>query len=278
MPTLEDGGKTLSYQDDGAGTVALLLHSGGLSSRQWRGLASQLKTKHRVLAPDLLGYGGSTPLADGAGFHFRDDVEMLQAMLEKLAPDQAVHLVGHSYGGLLALQLALKAPHLARSFALFEPVAFGLLHKDDSVKPDSAELIAMEAMASDDSGAGGGEAWMEGFVDWWQGKGLWRTLPEPSRTAFLAAGRKTFLEVKSLLADRTPASAYRVLQAPALILSGEKSPAVEQRVCARLATALPNGKLEIVAKAGHMGPLTHMSQVNSLIAAHLAANDFPQQS
>jgi pimeloyl-ACP methyl ester carboxylesterase len=271
MPTLDAQGRTLHFLDEGSGEPALLLHSGGLSSRQWRGLASQLRQTHRVLVPDLLGYGGSSRLEPGAQFHFRDDVEMLAALLDTL--EGPVHLVGHSYGGLLALQLGLRGPERVRSLALFEPVAFGVLHgaaaESAGAAMDAAEATEMHRLASDDKGRGGGEAWMEGFVDWWQGAGTWRALPEPSRQAFLASGRKTFLEVVSLLADRTPAERYASLTAPALLLVGERSPALEHRVCARLAQALAHARLEVIPKAGHMGPLTHMSLVNALIAAHL---------
>jgi len=269
MPTLELHGRTLFFHDDGGGSPALLLHSGGLSSRQWRALSMQVRAKHRVLVPDLLGYGSSTPLPRGADFHFAEDVEILRALVARVGAP--VHLVGHSYGGFLALQLALRDPQAVRSLSLFEPVAFGILHGEPgaAAQPDAAELAAMEAMSEDAGGQGGGEAWMEGFVDWWQGAGTWRSLPEPSRAAFLVAGRKTFLEVRSLLADRTPAAAYRIIEAPALLIAGERSPPVEQRVCARLAEALPHARLERIAKAGHMGPLTHLAQVNGLIAAHL---------
>ncbi len=263
----------LHHTDQGQGSPALLLHSGGLSSRQWRVLASQLQANHRVLNPDLIGYGGSGPLAPGAGFHFRDDLDALEELLAPIA--EPVHLVGHSYGGLLALQLALRAPQRVRSLALYEPVAFGILH--GSSDQTEARLIAeesraMEALADDRDGQGGGEAWMERFVDWWQGAGVWRSLPEGSRAAFLSAGRKTFLEVQSLLADRTPPAAYAALAAPALILAGGRSPEVERMVCRKLAAALPRGRLELLAGAGHMGPLTHLAEVNSKIAAFIDAS------
>jgi len=273
MPLFEHQGRALSLLDEGAGAPVLLIHSGGLSSRQWRGLSSQLRANHRVLSPDLLGYGGSTALAPGADFHFREDLEMVSALLASLG--EPAHLVGHSYGGLLALLAAAHTPSQARSLSLFEPVAFGILRNaapgSADAKLQAGEAASMRALASDENGAGGSEPWLESFVDWWQGAGVWRSLPEPSRTAFLAVGRKTYLEVRSLLADETPASAYRDIPAPALILRGERSPQVEQRVCARLAEALPHARLETISNAGHMGPLTHMGAVNRLIAAHIDA-------
>src|SRR5437870_2621427 len=103
---------------DRASTRVLLVHSGGFTSRQWRRLAEDLAKDHEVLAPDLIGYGAEKwPI--GEPFHFDRDVERLAALLG----DEPAHLVGHSYGGLLVLQLALARP--ARSIAVFEPVTFG---------------------------------------------------------------------------------------------------------------------------------------------------------
>jgi pimeloyl-ACP methyl ester carboxylesterase len=277
MPQLEHQGRTLQFIDEGEGTPVVLLHSGGLSSRQWRALASSLRARHRVIAPDFIGYGGSSRLDPDAHFSFSEDVEMIGALLATLA--QPAHLVGHSYGGLIALQAALRNPAGVRSLSLYEPVAFGVLHgaaaESESAEADAAEAASAEALATDNGG--GNEAWLAGFVDWWQGAGVWAALPEATRANFIAVGRKTFLEVRSLLADRTPAEAYGVLEAPALLLAGARSPHLEQRVCARLATALPRAHLETLPTAGHMGPLTHMSIVNGKIAAHIGQSDLSAQ-
>jgi pimeloyl-ACP methyl ester carboxylesterase len=269
MPTFQHGALALSYVDEGEGAPVVLLHSGGLSSRQWGKLLARLRGSRRVIAPDFLGYGTSSGWPADAPFHFEDDVALVEALAATLPGP--VDLVGHSYGGLLALRLALRRPEAVRSIAVFEPVTFGVLHDP----PDAEALADLARTDSEgtflDDATGGKEPWLERFVDYWNGEGAWRALPEPSRENFRTVGRKLFQEVRSLLHDRLPASAYRALEAPTLLLHGTASPLSAQRVCARLAAALPRATLRPVEGAGHMGPISHAAAVNEIVAAHLAA-------
>lgn len=248
--------------------VVLLLHSGGMSSRQWRKLIELLTPQYRVIAPDFFGSGSNPPWPPRAPFDFLDDV----AAVVKLIADVSapVHVVGHSYGGLVALTLARLHPSRVRSLALFDPVAFGVLYgaNDEAGIADLARTALF--LTPDDPSFGGSEPWLEAFVDYWNGPGTWRAMPAASRGAFLAVGRKVFLEVDSLQRDRTAAEAYATLARPTLLLVGERSPIAARRVAEILLAALPSALLHEVAGAGHMGPISHAAEVNTLIARHLA--------
>lgn len=243
-------------------TPVLLVHSGGLTSRQWRRLADLLSPRHRVLAPDLLGYGAAR-WPTGKPFHFREDVAFLAALL-----DEPAHVVGHSYGGLLALQLALAHPHLVRRIAVYEPVTFGLL--DEPADAPTRETISQLGDYHPDP-AGVDESWLERFVDWWQGAGAWRKLGAPTRQAFRDVGWKLSQEVASLSADRTDTSRYASITAPTLLLGGERTNPAELHVIRKLARTLPHATLQLFPDLGHMAPITHATTVNAAIASFLAA-------
>jgi pimeloyl-ACP methyl ester carboxylesterase len=240
--------------------LALLIHSGGLTSRQWRKLAQQLSATHDVLAPDLLGYGEPWPAPKP--FHFRLDVDRLITLL-----DRPADLVGHSYGGLLALQIALAAPHLVHRLALYEPVAFGVL----TDAPGDAEARATLALPTYHPDASGlDEAWLSGFVEWWNGPGAWAALAEPTRAGFRAVGWKVSQEVATLIADTTSPATYATITAPTLLLGGARTPQTERQTLARLAETMPSATLTLFPGMGHMGPITHADAVNTAILAHLA--------
>lgn len=244
------------------GETVLLIHSGGFTSRQWRKLAETLAPDYRVLAPDLLGYGTSGPWPDGKPFHFRQDVELLLSLV-----DSPVHLVGHSYGGFLALQFALARPDLVRSIAAFEPVAFGILDEVEDADARAALTLVKRVWEPDASGAD--QAWLASFVDWWQGAGAWTRLPEETRSAFRSVGWKLFQEVMTLADDRTDRDTFATIAVPALLLAGEHSPLTERRVVEKLGAALPHARAHFFPGVGHMGPITHAPLVNAAIAEHL---------
>ena len=132
MPELALRSHVLRWSDrapsgarESGGAPVVLIHSSGMSSRQWRRLEDELASTHRVLTPDLLGYGDSSPYRDEAEFAFHLDQLALEHLLD--AVGEPVHLVGHSYGGFLALLVALHRPRSVRSIAVYEPVSFGVL-------------------------------------------------------------------------------------------------------------------------------------------------------
>jgi len=115
----------LHIDDLGEGEPVLLLHSSGLSGRQWRRLVPELvKRGMRAVVPDLTGHGQSEPWPEPTPFSFRTDVDRVGEVLRTLG---AAHVVGHSYGGLVGLHAAVASPAAIRSLTLYEPVAFGVL-------------------------------------------------------------------------------------------------------------------------------------------------------
>ncbi len=112
-------GIELDFEDRGDGEPVLLLH-GAFVADSFRPLFSEpaLAGRYRLIAPRRRGYGGST--GGGAATSIREQAADSRALLSHLGVERA-HVVGHSFGGLIALQLALDAPGLVHSLALAEP-------------------------------------------------------------------------------------------------------------------------------------------------------------
>ena len=270
MPTIEVNGTTVSYletggADGGRRETVVLLHSSACSGAQWRGFAERYGETFRLIAPDLHGYGATAPWRGGERLRLADEAAIVAALTA--ACDDAVHLVGHSYGGAVALQLASAQPARVRSLTLIEPVSFHLLWNSD---PRAVKFFdEVRALADDVTAAverGEHEAAMRRFVDYWNGEGAWAGMDGRQRQAVLRAAPKIPMDFWAAITEPTLLEDYAALARPTLILRGDRSPAPVRRIADLLAGALPQVRTEILHGAGHMLPLTHRHIVNPIVA------------
>jgi pimeloyl-ACP methyl ester carboxylesterase len=270
MPAVELNGTRLEYTDCGRGEPVIALHCSGSSGGQWRRLTDALDGRFRVLAPDLHGCGRTAPWPGHRPITFADEAQIVGALLQ--ACGGAAHLVGHSFGGAVALHAArLHTPHV-RSLALIEPVAFHLLRDGDDRDAaalreisDVADMVT-RAVASGDYLAGFGR-----FVDYWSGPGAWAAVPAAKHAAMAGSLGTVALNFWAGLNEPTRAGHFAGVDVPTLVVAGERSPFAGRRVSGRVAQVLPNARLVTLHGAGHMAPVTHADAVNDLIRAHLDA-------
>lgn len=104
------------YVEEGTGQPVLLLHGLAGWSFTWRHNLSHLARRHRVIAPDLKGFGLTDKRAP-TGYSLDDQAAFVRDFMDTLAIDRAV-LVGHSMGGEIALRLALSAPERVQALVL----------------------------------------------------------------------------------------------------------------------------------------------------------------
>jgi pimeloyl-ACP methyl ester carboxylesterase len=269
MQALDIRGARVEFLDLGAGEPLILLHSSTGSSAQWRELAGMLSGRYRVLAPDLYGYGGSAMPPEGA-FSLAHEAEIVRALLQRAGG--AAHLVGHSYGGAVALHAALRHSASVLSLALIEPAAFHLLREDEAFDAAAfAEIAAVAARVNRALIDGDQEGGMARFVDYWSGAGAWAALPVAKRPALVARLQKVALDFHAAFEEPTRLQDCWPLFMPALIVQGSDSPLSTRRICGQLSRVIPEARLEVVEGARHMLPLTHAGRVNALVAAHLDA-------
>ncbi len=115
----------MSYQDLGPvdAPVVLLIHGIMSDSTTWTRAADLLAERgYRVLAPDLLGHGESDKPTDG--YQLEDFAASLVALLTELGAT-GVTVVGHSFGGAVAMQLAHDQPELVRRLVLVSAGGLG---------------------------------------------------------------------------------------------------------------------------------------------------------
>jgi pimeloyl-ACP methyl ester carboxylesterase len=254
---------------DGAGTPIVLLHSSMSSNKQWRALIDRLRGSYRLIAIDLYGYG-ATPAPSTTSFSLDDEVTLVRSVLDAaLRPDERFHLVGHSYGGVVALQYAPGLMRRLRSLTLFEPIPFHLLPRSAPTMPELLEIQRQveASLAHEDAGAG-----VASFVDYWSGAGAFARMPEERRATLCRQLPKIALEMRAVAAETTAAAAYQRITAPVCLMGGRDSPPAAHAALAALAAVFPRAQRRLV-NAGHLAPATHPDLVNPVIERFIRAAD-----
>jgi pimeloyl-ACP methyl ester carboxylesterase len=241
----------------------------GAGAAQWRPLAEALGDDYELIAPEHYGSASVEPWNSSEPFALADEAARTIALIDDT--ERKVHLVGHSYGGAVALHVALARPERIASLTLYEPGAFHLLRQFDHTLAALAEIRALALAVATGVVAGDLRAAARGFVDYWAGPGAFATMDHPVQEAMRAWIPTGPLEIAAALKEPTSAVEYAVLTFPTLIIRGERAPAPTRLIAEVLPLMLGDARLTAVADAGHMGPQTHPAAVNALIAAHLAA-------
>jgi pimeloyl-ACP methyl ester carboxylesterase len=249
------------FREAGAGPGVVCVHCNASSSAQWRGLMDRLAPRFHVLAGDSHGAGRGPAWPADRTLRLPDEVALLQPLLARAGEPLA--LVGHSYGGAVALLAALQAR--PRALVLYEPTLFALLD-EEAPPPNEAEGIRQTvADAAAHLARGDRSAAAERFIDFWMGDGSWARTPENRRAPIEEAIVHVQGWGTALFTQPTPLSDFSALDMPVLLMVGSESPASSRGVARRLASVLPRLQLLQLEGLGHMGPVTHPERVNAII-------------
>jgi pimeloyl-ACP methyl ester carboxylesterase len=254
----------------GSGPPVVTVHSSGLSGRQFSRFATEVQGRFTVCCPDLLGVG-QTPLPASPPFSLALEVDAVVGLLRQVATTygEPARVFAHSWGGLVALEAATRAPALVRGLAVYEPVIVGLAAQggSDEARAQVARIADIMQIPLDD----GGRRWVEAFVDWWNAPGFFARMPPAQQQAHVDTARQSQREASCVPQMTLTPTSLAALTVPTLFIVGETSPTSAREAARLAAAAMPRARLEDVAGAGHMGPLTHGPIVNGLVAAFFDA-------
>jgi len=268
MPVLNTGRYDIDYSDDGAGAPVILIHSSACGNRQWRRLIEDLRDGYRVVALNLFGYGRTTPWPDGHVQTLDDQADLAAALARMIG--EPLQLVGHSFGGAIAMKAALDLSGQVSSLVLLEPNPFYLLARHGR----DAAYAEIKTLCDDVKTRGGAGDWAwvgRRFADYWNGEGAWAAMSPERRSGFLGMLSPNFHEWDGVMNETTPAVAWRDLAARTLLVNaaGTKRPIKE--IAEILMAELPGMATAEIPEGGHMAPLVRPDLVNPVVRNFLDA-------
>jgi len=265
MPRIDPD--TVDFLESGTGPVVILVHSSVSGARQWRKLMERLTPSFHVKAVNLFGYGRTPGWPETQTQTLDDQAELIEAIL----PDNAgkVHLVGHSFGGTVAMAAARRLGPLTGRLVLLEPNPFFLL-RDNGRDEAFAEVVALKDFIKSCGVQG---KWMEAaerFGDYWGGEGTWAATDAYRRRAFADAIKPNFHEWDAVLGEATPLQAWAEALPDETLVVHDPRTVRPIREIVELLRGATTWRFETLDGVGHMAPLTHPDLVNPVVGRFLA--------
>jgi pimeloyl-ACP methyl ester carboxylesterase len=252
--TAELGGRQLSWLQSGQGKPLVLLHAFPLHAEMFAGQHAAVPHGWMLVTPDLRNLGRSGgPRATSVGDH-ADDV---LALMRHLGIERAV-VGGVSMGGYVTFALLRKAPQRCRALVLADTRA------DADTEDTRKGRLAMQETAR----AQGVAAVADAMVPKLLGKTSLATSQLPSQVRELILANRVDGVVDALDALRTRPDSSPLLPsilAPALVLVGEEDMVTPVPLAEAMQSLLPNARLTIVPRAGHLANLEQPDAFNTAL-------------
>jgi pimeloyl-ACP methyl ester carboxylesterase len=240
---LSADGTRIAYQQVGQGPPLVLVHGTGASAARWQRVMPALAERFTVFSVDRRGRGASGDSADYAIEREFEDIAALVA-----AQSEPVNLLGHSYGGICALEAARLVPNLRR-LILYEPPipveGAGLF-----VAPSST-IERLEALLAAGDRAGVLTTFMREIVRM-PADELDLFQASPFFPARMAAAHTLPREVRAHGTYRFQPETFRDFQVPTRLLRGGDSPAYFRDAIELVAASLPQAEVALLPGQQHI--------------------------
>lgn len=241
MPENRFNGVSLYYEEHGAGEPILCIHGTGSSAAFWVDATHELARHGRTIVYDRRGFARSEcpePFVTNVHQHTDDAA----ALIDALGAAPAI-VIGRSYGGNVALDLALRYPDRVRALALLEG---GPETLSESAMQWVADLEQELFAAAEEDITTVAETLIRGVA----GDGAWEGFPEQARQIFTDNGPAIVAELRGGILDVSVEQLGSIAQ-PTLLVAGKDSLPAFSEVTTVMAEAMPRAKVEWI-EGGHI--------------------------
>jgi pimeloyl-ACP methyl ester carboxylesterase len=257
----------VDFIEAGAGPAVILVHSSMAGAHQWSALMRELEARFLVRAVNLFGYGGTPAWSRPEPPSLDDYADLVARAVPRTA--HSVRLVGHSFGGAVAMRAAQRLDARADCLVLFEPSLF-YLSNTEGRQEAFGEIHALAQRMKELAGAGAAGRAAHHFIDYWAGAGAWAASSAQRQSIYTEFVRVVLHEWDAILVgDATPEQWRERLPPRTLIISSSKPMDPSRAVMQALVEACSDWSVEHLSEGGHLAPITHPHVVNPVISRFL---------
>jgi pimeloyl-ACP methyl ester carboxylesterase len=248
----------IEYEDSGAAGPTVVLVPGSCSTgAAWRPVIANWQGQFRCVTTSLLGYGQTAERRTKNDPSISHEAEMLETVIRKT--DGPVHLVGHSFGGLVALAVAVRARVSLASLTIVEAPAAELLRESNEHHHYRA-FREMTGSYFADFENGNKEA-IASMIDFYGGAGTFASWPPRVRAYAVETTPVNILDWASAGGFALSETTLAAVKVPTLVLCGGASHSAVQRANELLGTTIKGASLQTIAGAAHFMIATHADDV-----------------
>jgi pimeloyl-ACP methyl ester carboxylesterase len=267
LPVIDDPRGSIDYEESGTGPAVVLVPGSCSTGAAWRPAIAAWNGRFRCVTTSLLGYGGTAERRSAADPSIAHEAEVLESVIAKAGG--GVHLVGHSFGGLVALAVALRKRVKLASLVICEAPAAEILRARGEVEHYRAFRQMTQAYFA--SHADGNAEAIAAMIDFYGGAGTFAAFPPRVRDYAVETTPVNILDWASAYGFPLSAAALAAIDVPVLVVHGGASHPAVQRANALLAGCMNGAALATIDGAAHFMIATHADELARLISEHIRA-------
>jgi pimeloyl-ACP methyl ester carboxylesterase len=237
-------GIRLYYEEHGEGVPIACVHGAGSSAVMWGDAVEKLARLGRVISYDRRGCGRSERPEPYEHTTVAEQADDAASLLDALNAAPAI-VIGRSYGGAVAVDLALRHPDRVRALVLLEGDALGL--SPAGLEWSRGLLERMREVADRD----GVDAVYKAVIEEVMGEGVWDSFPAEVRRLLTENGPALLAELTYVDEEMPDAAAFTTIVVPVLLVAASDSPPEQREMTEKMAEVLPNAHLVRVG-GGHL--------------------------
>jgi len=263
---------SLTYLERGSGPLVILIHGSVSDYREWEKQLGPLAQHYQVVAYSRrFHWPNARPGkdADASVASVDRQVDDLAALVKSLGSTPA-HIIGHSFGGAVALNFALRYPALVRTLVLVEPAVSSVLGDKPENSEATKEGQAIRAKMKEAFDSGDAQRIVRTYAEH-VAPGEFERATTAVREMLIANVQAFQLDFTSPRPVLTCDDAQRV-SAPVLVVSGDRSPLGLQRIAAAAAKCIPKARLITISGATHWVQHDHPEEFNAAVLSFLASH------